>query len=83
MKNLESVLRFGCPLIVEDVENIDQVLNPILNKEIRKTGGRILITLADQDVDFLLLSSSSWHLVIQRLISLLIFVQQSHSLTLL
>ena len=52
MKNLESALRFGCPIVVQDVENIDPVLNPILNKEIRKTGGRILITLGDQDVDF-------------------------------
>eukprot|EP01091_Cochliopodium_minus_P010435 TRINITY_DN2760_c1_g1_i1.p1 TRINITY_DN2760_c1_g1~~TRINITY_DN2760_c1_g1_i1.p1 ORF type:complete len:4604 (+),score=1553.39 TRINITY_DN2760_c1_g1_i1:76-13887(+) len=52
MKNLESALRFGCPIVVQDVENIDPVLNPILNKEIRKTGGRVLITLGDQDVDF-------------------------------
>jgi dynein heavy chain 1 len=52
MKNLESALRFGTPLLVEDVESIDPVLNPVLNKEIRKTGGRILIRLGDQDVDF-------------------------------
>ncbi len=48
MKNLESALRFGTPLLVEDVESIDPVLNPVLNKEIRKTGGRILIRLGDQ-----------------------------------
>lgn len=52
MKHLESALRFGTPLLVEDVESIDPVLNPVLNKEIRKTGGRVLITLGDQDVDF-------------------------------
>eukprot|EP01132_Coremiostelium_polycephalum_P002127 gene2127-2619_t len=52
MKNLESALRFGCPLLVQDVENIDPVLNPVLNKEIRKKGGRVLIRLGDQDVDF-------------------------------
>jgi dynein heavy chain 1 len=52
MKNLESALRFGTPLLVSDVESIDPVLNPVLNKEIRKTGGRILIRLGDQDVDF-------------------------------
>ncbi|KAL6068809.1 putative dyneins heavy chain [Balamuthia mandrillaris] len=52
MKNLESALRFGTPLLVEDVESIDPVLNPVLNKEIRKTGGRVLIRLGDQDVDF-------------------------------
>jgi len=52
MKNLESALRFGTPLLVHDVESIDPVLNPVLNKEICKTGGRILIRLGDQDVDF-------------------------------
>eukprot|EP01096_Ripella_sp_DP13-Kostka_P011830 TRINITY_DN484_c0_g1_i1.p1 TRINITY_DN484_c0_g1~~TRINITY_DN484_c0_g1_i1.p1 ORF type:complete len:4631 (+),score=2721.08 TRINITY_DN484_c0_g1_i1:206-14098(+) len=52
MKNLESALRFGTPLLVHDVESIDPVLNPVLNKEIRKQGGRILIRLGDQDIDF-------------------------------
>lgn len=52
MKNLESALRFGTPLLVQDVENIDPVLNPVLNKEIYKKGGRILIKLGDQEVDF-------------------------------
>ncbi|KAH3764595.1 cytoplasmic dynein heavy chain [Pelomyxa schiedti] len=52
MKNLESALRFGYPLLVQDVENLDPVLNPVLNKEIHKKGGRILIRLGDQEVDF-------------------------------
>jgi dynein heavy chain 1 len=52
MKNLESALRFGTPLLVQDVESIDPVLNPVLNKEIHKKGGRILIKLGDQEVDF-------------------------------
>ena len=52
MKHLETALRFGLALLVDDVESIDPVLNPVLNKEIRKTGGRILIRLGDQDVDF-------------------------------
>jgi len=52
MKHLETALRFGLALLVDDVESIDPVLNPVLNKEIRKTGGRVLIRLGDQDVDF-------------------------------
>eukprot|EP01114_Cavostelium_apophysatum_P023031 TRINITY_DN854_c0_g1_i2.p1 TRINITY_DN854_c0_g1~~TRINITY_DN854_c0_g1_i2.p1 ORF type:complete len:4577 (-),score=1545.65 TRINITY_DN854_c0_g1_i2:38-13768(-) len=52
MKNLESALRFGTPLLVQDVESIDPVLNPVLNKEIHKKGGRVLIKLGDQEVDF-------------------------------
>lgn len=47
-KNLESALRFGNPLLVQDVENYDPILNPVLNRELRRTGGRVLITLADQ-----------------------------------
>lgn len=47
-KNLESALRFGNPLLVQDVENYDPILNPVLNRELRRTGGRVLITLGDQ-----------------------------------
>ena len=39
MKQLESSIRFGYPLLVQDVEKIDPVLNSVLNKEIKKTGG--------------------------------------------
>jgi dynein heavy chain 1 len=52
MKSLESALRFGNPIIIQDVESYDPILNTILNKEIHKTGGRVLIRLADQDIDF-------------------------------
>ena len=48
MKTLESALRFGTPLLVQDVENIDPVVNPVLNREIYKKGGRVLIRLGDQ-----------------------------------
>lgn len=50
-KHLESALRFGNPLLVQDVENYDPILNPVLNRELRKTGGRVLITIGDQDID--------------------------------
>jgi hypothetical protein len=33
---------------VQDVENYDPILNPVLNKELKRTGGRVLITLGDQ-----------------------------------
>ena len=35
-KNLESALRFGNPLLVQDVENYDPILNPVLNKELKR-----------------------------------------------
>lgn len=38
-----------CP--PKDVESYDPILNPVLNREVRRTGGRVLITLGDQDID--------------------------------
>ena len=39
-------------IFYQDVENYDPILNPVLNRELRRTGGRVLITLGDQDIDF-------------------------------
>lgn len=52
LKTLETCLRFGCPLLVQDVEKIDPILNSVLNKEVYKTGGRVLIRVGNQDIDF-------------------------------
>lgn len=52
LKVLESALRFGNPLLIQDVEHLDPILNAVLNKEIRRTGGRVLIRLGNQDIDF-------------------------------
>ena len=38
-------------LSLQDVESYDPILNPVLNREVRRTGGRVLITLGDQDID--------------------------------
>lgn len=39
------------PRVSQDVESYDPILNPVLNREVRRTGGRVLITLGDQDID--------------------------------
>ncbi|EGG11538.1 uncharacterized protein MELLADRAFT_46877 [Melampsora larici-populina 98AG31] len=52
VKNLESALRFGTPLLIQDVEHLDPILNAVLNKELRRAGGRVLIRLGNQDIDF-------------------------------
>ncbi|KAI9324197.1 ATP-binding dynein motor region D5-domain-containing protein [Zopfochytrium polystomum] len=52
LKVLESAIRFGNPLLVQDVENLDPILNTVLNKELRRTGGRVLIRLGNQEIDF-------------------------------
>ena len=52
MKTLASAIRFGTPLLVQDVESLDPVLNPVLNRELQRTGGRTLIRLGNEDIDF-------------------------------
>ncbi|KAL3472098.1 dynein heavy chain, cytoplasmic [Aspergillus californicus] len=51
-KQLESALRFGNPILIQDAEHLDPVLNHVLNKEYQKTGGRVLIQLGKQEIDF-------------------------------
>ncbi|KAL8732460.1 MAG: hypothetical protein Q9166_002673 [cf. Caloplaca sp. 2 TL-2023] len=52
IKQLESALRFGNPILIQDAEHLDPVLNHVLNKEYQRTGGRVLIQLGKQEIDF-------------------------------
>jgi dynein heavy chain 1, cytosolic len=52
IKQLESALRFGNPILIQDAEHLDPILNHVLNKEYQKTGGRVLIQLGRQEIDF-------------------------------
>ena len=52
IKQLESSLRFGNTILIQDAEHLDPVLNHVLNKEYQKTGGRVLIQLGKQEIDF-------------------------------
>lgn len=36
----------------QDVETVDPVLNPLLNRELQRTGGRTLIRLGAEDIDY-------------------------------
>ncbi|KAF2396617.1 cytoplasmic dynein-like protein 1 heavy chain 1 [Trichodelitschia bisporula] len=51
-KQLESSLRFGNPILIQDAEHLDPILTHVLNKEHQKTGGRVLIQLGKQEIDF-------------------------------
>jgi dynein heavy chain 1, cytosolic len=51
-KQLESAIRFGNPILIQDAEYLDPVLNHVLNKEYQRTGGRVLIQLGKQQIDF-------------------------------
>lgn len=52
IKQLESALRFGNPILIQDAEYLDPILTHVLNKEYQKTGGRTLIQLGKQEIDF-------------------------------
>lgn len=52
IKNLETALRFGYSLLIQNAEDLNPVINAVLNKELRKTGGRNLVRIGNQDVDF-------------------------------
>ncbi|KAL1605495.1 dynein heavy chain [Nothophoma quercina] len=52
VKQLESSLRFGNPILIQDAEHLDPILNHVLNKEYQRTGGRVLIQLGKQEIDF-------------------------------
>ncbi|KAH8681293.1 dynein heavy chain, N-terminal region 1-domain-containing protein [Xylariales sp. PMI_506] len=50
-KLLESALRFGSSILIQDAEHLDPILNPILNAEYQKTGGRTILQLGKQQID--------------------------------
>ncbi|RDW42381.1 dynein heavy chain, N-terminal region 1-domain-containing protein [Yarrowia lipolytica] len=52
VKHLETALRFGQVILITDAEYLDPVINPVLNKEYHKTGGRTLIQLGKSLIDF-------------------------------
>ena len=50
---LEACVRNGHPLLLEHIgEELDPALEPILMKQLFKQGGRLLIRLGEQDVDY-------------------------------
>lgn len=52
-KLLESSLRFGSSLLIQDVgASLDPLIYSVLNQEIHLHGGRSLITVGDSEVDF-------------------------------
>lgn len=51
-KVLESAVRFGTAVLVQDVEALDPILNPILNRETTKNGPRTLIRIGENEVDY-------------------------------
>ena len=52
VKNLESALRFGSALLVQDADAMDPIINPLLNGDLSRVGGRVLVNVGNQEVAF-------------------------------
>mmetsp|Transcript_39705 Transcript_39705/g.74534 ORF Transcript_39705/g.74534 Transcript_39705/m.74534 type:complete len:1860 (+) Transcript_39705:1-5580(+) len=53
LRTLENCVRVGSPVLMEDIgEVLDPSLETILQKQVFKQGGRVLIRIGDSDVDF-------------------------------
>lgn len=50
-KNLESCLRFGSILLIEDGEQYDQIMSPVISKDFRRSAGRMLLDLKRTEID--------------------------------
>ncbi len=53
MRTLENAVRLGNAVLLEDIgEVLDPALEPLLQKQLFKQGGRVLLRLGDTDVDY-------------------------------
>ncbi|OMJ81043.1 hypothetical protein SteCoe_18549 [Stentor coeruleus] len=53
LKTLENGIRFGNPILLENVEEkLDPSIDPVLQKNMIKKGGQIVLRLGDQDVPY-------------------------------
>jgi len=50
MSRLAEGLQYGVPILVQDVEKIDPVMNSVLNKEVKKKGGRLVMQVGDREI---------------------------------
>ena len=53
LRTLENAIQYGTPVLMQNVgEELDPSLEPILNKSFIKIGGRLMLKLADKEVEF-------------------------------
>lgn len=52
VKDLENAIRFGGSILIKDSEHYNPILDPVLRKEIHRNGGRLMINIRDQVIDF-------------------------------
>eukprot|EP01012_Entosiphon_sulcatum_P032728 TRINITY_DN4157_c0_g3_i1.p1 TRINITY_DN4157_c0_g3~~TRINITY_DN4157_c0_g3_i1.p1 ORF type:complete len:4135 (-),score=940.22 TRINITY_DN4157_c0_g3_i1:62-12466(-) len=53
LRTMENAIRVGVPVLLENVgEQLDPALDPVLQKQTFRQGGRLLLRLGDTDVDY-------------------------------
>ncbi|XP_028981786.1 dynein heavy chain 10, axonemal [Diachasma alloeum] len=52
VKQVEMAIKFGFPVIFQDVDYIDPILDNVLMKNLQTVGGRTFILLGDKEVDY-------------------------------
>lgn len=52
IKKVENALRFGGSILIKDAELYDPILNTILKKEIHRNGGRTMVELGEDLIDY-------------------------------
>ncbi|XP_029381754.1 dynein heavy chain 2, axonemal [Echeneis naucrates] len=53
LRVLENAIQFGNPVLLQNIqEELDPTLNPVLNKSFTLIGGRLLLKLADKEVEY-------------------------------
>ena len=50
LSRISEGLQYGVPVLVQDVERIDPVMNSVLNKEVQKVGGRLVMQVGDKEI---------------------------------
>lgn len=50
LSRISEGLQYGVPVLVQDVEKIDPVMNSVLNKEVQKVGGRLVMQIGDKEI---------------------------------
>ncbi|GAB1860436.1 Dynein heavy chain 10, axonemal [Camponotus japonicus] len=52
LKQIELAIQYGLPVLVQDVEEIDPILNNVLSKNIQTAAGRTFVILGDKEIDY-------------------------------
>ncbi|XP_026670097.1 dynein heavy chain 10, axonemal [Ceratina calcarata] len=52
LKQVELAIKYGLPVLFQDVDEVDPVLGNVLSKNVQTAAGRVFILLGDKEVDY-------------------------------